>query len=266
MSRRIGLALAAACAALGTALLAPPLVLPLLPSQRGLALDAAFTSLFLALVAVSFAALAREPLADRLGLGPGRLSARRSAVLVAGLVGFSQTIDGAIRLAGLDAGSGLAQIDAVVAGARGPALLGLLGGAAVAPGLGEELFARGWILRGVARRFGRAAGILISSAVFGALHGEPVHASAAFGLGLYLGWIAEVTGSIRTSMLAHVTNNVLALLTSAYGMALPPGLPGVALLAGGAAVALLGLAASCAEAPRGQAPHPCPPPAASAEP
>jgi len=244
VTRKTGLSLAAATGALATLVLAPRAVLALGATASGLALDAAVTSLFLSLVAVAFCALAPEPLGQRLGLGPGRLAPGRTAFLVAGLVGLSQALDGTIRLLGLDAGSALERIDAIVADARGDELLLLLAGAACAAGVGEELFARGWIQRGLARRFGRGVALLVSAAVFGVLHGDAVHAAAAFGLGLYLGAMAEATGAIRAGILAHVTNNAIALVTSAFELAPPEGVGAASAALAGAALAASGLAAA----------------------
>jgi len=239
---KAGLSLVAAAGALATLVLAPRVVLPLGESASGLALDAGSTSLFLVLVAVAFAVRAPEPLRERLGLGPGRLPLGRTALLVAGLVGLSQALDGAIRIAGLDAGSALERIDAIVVGARGPELLLLLAGAAAAAGIGEEIFARGWIQRGLAQRFGRRVGLLVSAFVFGLLHGDPVHGVAAFGLGLYLGAMAEATGTIRAGILAHVTNNAFALATGAFGLSPSNGVGAASAALAGAALAIAGLA------------------------
>lgn len=245
MSRKTAVSLAAAAGALATLALAPPLVLRLAPSPRALGLDAAFTSLFLTLVAVALTARSAEPLAWRLGLGPGRLSLPRTSLLVLGLVGLSQTLEGAIHLVGLDgAGGALAEIDATVGGARGADLAWLLVGAAGCAGVGEELFARGWIQRGLARRFGPGVGLLVSSSVFGALHGDTIHAAAAFGLGLYLGIMAEATAAIRAGIAAHVVNNAIALSTSAFGLAALDGAAGASAALAGAVIALLGLAAA----------------------
>lgn len=244
MAPKTVLSLAAAAAAVATLVFAPQLVLPLAPSPRALGLDAASTSLFLALVAVSFAARSAEPLARRLGLGAGRLSLPRTALLVVGLVGLSQALDGAIHLCGLDRAGALAAIDGMVRGARGADLALILGGGAVCAGVGEELFARGWIQRGLSRRFGVGVGLVVASSVFGVLHLDVVHAAAAFALGLYLGLIAEATGAIRAGIAAHVLNNAIAFSTTAFGIEVADGVAGTAATLAGAGLAAIGLAAA----------------------
>lgn len=256
MARRNVVSWAAALGAVAIFLAAPRLVLPLGATPRGLALDAAFTSLLLSLVAVAFGARAPEPLVARLGLRPGRLPAARTAVAVAGLVGLSQALEGAIHLAGLDGTGALARIDATVRGARGADLALLLGGAALCAGAGEELFARGWILRGVARRFGGATGVAVSSLIFGVLHGDVVHAAAALGLGLYLGTLALATDSIRAGIVAHVLNNVVALAGTALGVDVVAGGAGPGVTLGGAALAAAGLVALRASRGPSSAPVP----------
>lgn len=244
MAPKTALSLVAAVGAVASLMLLPFAVAPHGPSPRGLGLDAALTSLFLTLLAVAFAARSPEPLAQRLGLGPGRLSAPRTALLVVGVVGLSQALDGAIHFAGLDRDGALASLDAIVRGARGGDLALMLFGGAVCAGVGEEVFARGWIQRGLSRRFGAAVGLLVASSLFGALHLDPVHTPAAFALGLYLGLLTEATGAIRAGMLAHVLNNAVAFATTAFGIEVSDDVAGVGLSFAGAALAVLGLVAA----------------------
>lgn len=244
MAPKTALSLVAAAGAFASLVLLRVVAAPHGPSPRGLGLDAALTSLFLALLAVAFTARSSEPLAQRLGLGPGRLSTSRTALLVVGVVGLSQALDGAIHFAGLDREGALAAIDAIVGGARGADLALMLFGGAVCAGVGEEVFARGWIQRGLSRRFGVAVGLLVSSSVFGALHFDLVHAPAAFARGLYLGLLAEATGAIRAGMLAHVLNNAFAFSTTAFGIEVTDGVAGASVTLAGAALAALGLVAA----------------------
>lgn len=222
---------------------APAIVAPLGATPWGLALDAASTSLFLCLVAIAVAVRGSEPLLERLGLRSGRLQTARAAIAVAGLIGLSEALEGAMHLTGLAGAGALARIDATVRGARGADLALLLAGAAFCAGAGEELFARGWILRGVARRFGGLTGVVVSSLVFGVLHGDAVHAAAALVLGLYLGILAVATGSIRAGIAAHVLNNVLAIAGTALGLDGVAADAAAAVTLGGAMLAAAGLTA-----------------------
>jgi hypothetical protein len=90
---------------------------------------------------------------------------------------------------------------------------------------------------------GPRTAVLIAAAVFGALHADPVHSFAAFVLGLYLGAVVELTRSLRVSILCHITNNLVWVLTAAYGVAMESAGPGavVGLALCGAFAGALGL-------------------------
>lgn len=64
---------------------------------------------------------------------------------------------------------------------------------------------------------GDLGGILGSAAAFGLIHVEPVQATAAFVLGVFLAWSARRLGSIRPTMAAHAANNAGFLLLAASG-------------------------------------------------
>ena len=65
--------------------------------------------------------------------------------------------------------------------------------------------------RGLVRRFGAPVGIPLASAIFGALHVEPIHAAAAAALGLYLGLASHLAGGVRASIACHTVNNLVIL-------------------------------------------------------
>jgi membrane protease YdiL (CAAX protease family) len=91
---------------------------------------------------------------------------------------------------------------------------------AVLPGVGEELFFRGFIQTRLRQRWKPWTAIVVTSVLFGLLHGDPVHSPMAFFMGLVLGWLVERTGSLWVSMFAHAANNGLATL-QAHGTTLP---------------------------------------------
>ena len=70
--------------------------------------------------------------------------------------------------------------------------------------------------RGLVRRLGAPVGILLASAIFGALHVDPIHAASAAALGLYLGIASHLAGGIRASIACHTVNNLVALGTGAF--------------------------------------------------
>jgi membrane protease YdiL (CAAX protease family) len=176
--------------------------------------------LALALLALAGAALSRRPLRERLGLAAGRLPAGELALLVVGTAGMSQGVDGVLELTGLREQSSLAELESVLAGARGPALALAFLGIGLAPGVAEELLCRGLVQRGLEPLLGTARAVAVAALVFGVLHLDPLHAAGAACLGLYLGATAALADSVRAPVLCHTVNNLLAVAAGAY---LPPG-------------------------------------------
>jgi membrane protease YdiL (CAAX protease family) len=189
--------------------------------------------IFLGILAFAGAALSAQSARDRLGLRRSRLSAGQTLLLIAGTLGASLALDGALDLTGLKEHSSLEEFAQRIAGIRGPTLLLAVLAFGVAPGVSEELLCRGLMQRGLVRRFGAPVGIPLASAIFGALHVEPIHAAAAAALGLYLGLASHLAGGVRASIACHTVNNLVALGTGAFLPGLDAGgLPAVA--AGGA--------------------------------
>jgi membrane protease YdiL (CAAX protease family) len=81
-------------------------------------------------------------------------------------------------------------------------------GGFVAP-FAEEIFFRSVLYNWLRQRWGIPAGILVSSFLFGILHGEFSIAAAAFVLGFILAWIYEYSKSIWASFIIHAINNGL---------------------------------------------------------
>jgi membrane protease YdiL (CAAX protease family) len=196
--------------------------------------------LFLGLLALAGAALSPRPPLERLGLGAGRLSAPTLALLVAGTVALSHALDAVIDLLGLGEQGSLAELEATVAGATGRTLLLVLLGVGVAPGIAEEILCRGLVQRALVTRVGAPLAVTGSAILFGALHVDPVHAVFASLLGLYLGALCELSGSVRAAIACHTANNLCAVLfaSSEPGPALAPWLS----IAGGGGFALAALA------------------------
>jgi membrane protease YdiL (CAAX protease family) len=99
----------------------------------------------------------------------------------------------------------------------------LLGGL-VAP-FAEELFFRGVLYQWLRFRFGVAIGLIFSSIVFGALHGEISVAVAAAFLGVILAWAYERSRSLWSPFLIHAINNsfkiILLYVALASGLQIP---------------------------------------------
>jgi membrane protease YdiL (CAAX protease family) len=160
--------------------------------------------------------------ADRLGLGPGRLGLPACLALIVGFVAFSNALSALLVLGELRDRGSLAEIDALLRAVEGPGLLLALVALGIAPGIGEELLFRGFVQRGMTARFGPAAGIAAGALAFGLAHFDPVHTAAAALLGLYLGAVAHLAGSTRLAMACHVANNSLGVLAGELGPASLP--------------------------------------------
>jgi membrane protease YdiL (CAAX protease family) len=77
------------------------------------------------------------------------------------------------------------------------------------PAVGEELFFRGFLGRGLAARYG-AWGVLLTSLLFGVTHLTPARICATLGLGLVLHLVYLLTKSLTAAMALHGLNNLLA--------------------------------------------------------
>lgn len=80
------------------------------------------------------------------------------------------------------------------------------------PAVTEELFFRG-AMQGLLRPSGSAAAIFGTALLFGLLHLDLAQGLTAFICAVFLGWLAERSGSILPGMLLHFINNTLAFLT-----------------------------------------------------
>lgn len=84
----------------------------------------------------------------------------------------------------------------------------------------EELVYRGFVM-GVLRKYGKVLAIVISSVLFGMMHGNIPQALFAFSVGLVLGYVAEEY-SLKWAIAIHMMNNfvfaeVVALVGKVFG-------------------------------------------------
>ncbi len=100
--------------------------------------------------------------------------------------------------------------------------LGLtIGVVAVLPGICEELFFRGFILRGVRQRCSDEFAIVLVGLLFGAFHFDPYRFFPTSLLGMLFGSMVVKTGSLVPGMIAHAVNNSIAILISFAAQTLP---------------------------------------------
>jgi len=177
---------------------------------------------FLAMLALAFAVRSPLGIRVRLGLGPSELSRGTLALLALGTLALSYSLDGVYRLIEPPDSGVLFQFESELAGVRGRALAFALLSFALLPGIAEELFCRGLVQRGLQTRTGPIPAILLASIFFGALHMDPIHSAFAVILGLYLGAIAHLAGSVRASMGCHIANNSAAVLGAAAAPGVGP--------------------------------------------
>ncbi|MBC8214612.1 MAG: CPBP family intramembrane metalloprotease [Candidatus Marinimicrobia bacterium] len=82
----------------------------------------------------------------------------------------------------------------------------------------EEVFFRGMILPGLARNYGKIAGIFITAFLFGIIHLNPWQFLPAFIMGIYIGWIYLTTRNIWLCIGIHSFNNAIAAIPQYLGM------------------------------------------------
>lgn len=187
-------------------------------------------------LALAGALMQRRPVALSLGLRSGRLGWGSLAVGAVGLVALSGALHELLSLVALRETGSLARIDqGIRESTSGPRSLLLLTvvSIGIAPAIGEELLFRGLVQRWLAARWRPLLAVAAAALLFGAVHADPVHGPAAFLLGLYLGWIAHLAGSIRPAVGLHLVNNLLGVAAVTLPSAALPGGParGLVLLA-----------------------------------
>lgn len=89
-----------------------------------------------------------------------------------------------------------------------PVILGVMAGL---PGLCEEVLFRGFLLRGFRGKYSDGVSIVVVGCLFGIFHFDPYKLLSTTLLGILFGYLVVRTGSIFTGMVAHVTNNAIAI-------------------------------------------------------
>lgn len=84
------------------------------------------------------------------------------------------------------------------------------------PGIGEELWCRGFLGRGLVGHYGIIWGVLASSFFFGLIHLDPSQGTMAMLIGLWLHFVYLTTRSLLLPMLLHFLNNSLSVLAQHF--------------------------------------------------
>jgi membrane protease YdiL (CAAX protease family) len=156
----------------------------------------------------------------RLRLQPGRETAGTLTAAVVGLLALGQALDSVTVLLGLDARGSLQLIRRVLEGTTGPDLFGAVVVLGVVAGVAEEVFFRGYMQSRLREHWSALAAVGATSISFAVLHADlsAVHMVLALALGVYLGFVAEATGSALPCIVGHVVNNVVYTLQTALGV------------------------------------------------
>lgn len=80
------------------------------------------------------------------------------------------------------------------------------------PGIGEELWCRGFLGRGLVGNYGVVLGVVATSFFFGFIHLDPCQGVMAMVMGLWLHFVYLTTRSLLLPMMLHTFNNSLAVL------------------------------------------------------
>ncbi|WP_375761326.1 lysostaphin resistance A-like protein [Corallococcus exercitus] len=161
--------------------------------------------------------LSPKPLKERLRLGKGTpLPAWAWGAALVGCFTMGQAMESLSVLTGVwDYTASLKGLQAVSQGSFVTFALLLFFGTLVA-GTAEELFFRGYVQTRLVERWGSWAGIAGAATLFGFLHLDPIHSPMALMMGLFLGWLAKRTGSLRLPIFVHILNNLTSFLLSRY--------------------------------------------------
>lgn len=76
------------------------------------------------------------------------------------------------------------------------------------PGICEELFFRGLVLRSLCNSTSAVRAVAVSSILFGLVHFDVLQSPGAMIIGVYLGFLAVRSNSIYPAIVAHATNNL----------------------------------------------------------
>jgi hypothetical protein len=88
---------------------------------------------------------------------------------------------------------------------------------ALVPAFAEEILFRGLVQRSLEKSLNVTRGVIITGLVFGVFHLNPFSFVPLAAIGIYLGFLTSISGSIYSSIIAHFFNNLLAVLALYFG-------------------------------------------------
>jgi membrane protease YdiL (CAAX protease family) len=154
-----------------------------------------------------------------LRLRPGWETGRVLVVMMLAMLALGQLLDSLTWLVGWAQRGSLVLVRRVLESAVGPDLFGAVIVFGLIAGAAEEIFFRGFMLTRLSEHWGGRRAIVATAACFGVLHVDPngIHMVLAFVMGLYLGFVADRTGSTLPAIVCHVVNNAVYTLQIALG-------------------------------------------------
>ncbi|TMQ27035.1 MAG: CPBP family intramembrane metalloprotease [Candidatus Rokuibacteriota bacterium] len=156
----------------------------------------------------------------RFRLLPGWETGSTLAIATLGLLALGQALDSLTVLVRVDDRGSIQLIRRVLEGTTGPDLFAAIVVLGVVAGSAEEIFFRGYMQSRLREHWRPGLAVVATSAAFAALHIDvsAVHMVLAFALGLYLGFVAEMTGSTLPCIVCHVVNNIVYTLQTALSV------------------------------------------------
>lgn len=244
-----GLAVASAAAAVAAAsgqnpvqLLSDPKASPLVTSPLWIAGGTVANELAVLLTLAAWLWILKTPLRIALPLGrPSVLGVLGALLVVFGLAPVAEVMGELMhRLTAHEVTASRIVVNAA-RGASGPTLWFLVFALGVMPAIAEEALFRGLLTVPFERRF--VLGLLVPSVLFGLFHLEPTQVAGTVVLGVGFAAGRLCTGTLLTSVIAHLVYNTTVVLTVRYSDALVerqldvvPVLVGLGLALGGAAL------------------------------
>lgn len=229
----------------------------LLKTPKVVALMTGLSSAGLASVALVAASLSKTKLVPRLSLTPSRIDAFTTAIAIVMVLALSFTTGALADLLGWSSRGFLAELERILATASPLERAALVVSIGCGAGIGEELLFRGYVQTRFVKRWGAAAGIVVTTILFAAYHLDPIHCLMVLPIGAALGALAHAAQSVRPTILAHTVNNAVAVLMP--GLVPKSWTPPVWTIAAGLVVAAVAAAAFARRA-RSHAPASTPAP------
>lgn len=176
----------------------------------------AATQIMLLLTALAAAVLSPEPVVRRLRLNRSTLSPVGYIVAPIGAFAISILFGAIVALLGIHENGTLKLLGEAFKHLTPTEVVFAVLIVGVMPGFAEEILFRGYIQTRLVARLGRWVGIGITAFLFGVMHMDPLQGSFAIGFGLYIGYLADKSGSIRPAMVCHAVNNSIQVILGRF--------------------------------------------------